>query len=260
MPILSLILCLFCGFLSLTGRAEGQGIYRYVGPDGVVSFTDTPRNQDYTPVRIERKSLDLREEGPDKGIQEERLGGKDSIAGLIKSVKAAVVTIAPLGSRMAGSGFVFTRDGYVLTNAHVVEGNNRVEVYFENGTAVVADVVRVDYTIDLAALKIKNQDQYPFVILGDSDACDAGEPVFAIGSPINLSGTVTKGIISAKRSIRNRTYIQTDTALNKGNSGGPLVNMSGEVIGINTFKLVVPGYEGLNFAISSNDARKFLNL
>lgn len=248
----------FCGLLVASGDACAQGVFRYVGPDGIVSFTDTPRNGEYVPLKMEKRRASIPDESAAREIGEEVVGARRNISRLVKAVKPAVVMIALDGAKPAGSGFLFTRDGYALTNAHVVTTNRRVNVLFENGTSAAADVLRLDPHLDLALLRIGNPDDYPFIPLGNSDRCESGEPVFAIGAPVYLSGTVTQGIISAKRKVRNRTYIQTDTALNKGNSGGPLMNMAGEVIGINSFKLLIPGYEGLNFALSVNDAKQFL--
>jgi S1-C subfamily serine protease len=248
-------LCL-CGLLEGGGDAHAQGVFRYVGPDGSVSFTDNPRNSDYIPLKMEKRRASLPDEN--SAVPEEIQGARRNISKLVRAAKPAVVMIAPDGTRPVGSGFLFTRDGDVLTNAHVVTTNRRVNILFETGASAWADVLRIDPQADLALLRIGNQDDYPFIPLGNSDRCESGEPVFAIGAPVSLSGTVTQGIISAKRKVRNRTYIQTDTALNRGNSGGPLMNMTGEVIGINSFKLMIPGYEGLNFALSVNDAKRFL--
>ncbi len=259
MPVICFFLCFLCGLLAGVGDVQAQGVFRYVGPDGSVSFTDTPRNGDYTPLRMENRKVTLPKEIPDREIRDEMMGARRNVSKLVKAAKPAVVVIASEGGKAVGSGFLFTREGHILTNAHVVAANPRVHVLFDSGNTAKADVIRIDPQLDLALLKTGNSDEFPFIPLGDSDQCESGEPVFAIGSPVYLSGTVTQGIISAKRKVRNRTYIQTDTALNKGNSGGPLMNMSGEVIGINSFKLLVPGYEGLNFALSINDAKRFLH-
>jgi len=259
MAAIGLILCFLWGMVALTGETLGQGIYRYVGPDGVVHFTDTPKDSKYTPISPERKKLEMRELIRENPVQGERIAGEGDLAKLIKQLKPAVVTVVHFSMKSGGSGFLITPNGFVLTNAHVVESSNQVYVHFEKGVTVFADVVKIDPQIDIALLKIHQGGNYPFLRLGDSDQCEAGESVIAIGSPINLSGTVTKGIVSAKRKVKGRdlTYIQTDTPLNKGNSGGPLVNMAGEVIGINTLG-APPGYQGLNFSLAVNDAKRFL--
>ena len=259
MAAIGLIMCFLWGVVALSGEAVGQGIYRYVGPDGVVHFTDTPKDSKYTPVSPERQKLEIRELIGEKRSQGERVTGEGDLSKLVKQLKPAVVTVVHFSLKSGGSGFLISPNGFVLTNAHVVENSNQVYVHFEKGVTVFADVVRIDPQIDIALLKIHQGGNYPFMRLGDSDQCEAGESVIAIGSPINLSGTVTKGIVSAKRKIKGRdlTYIQTDTPLNKGNSGGPLVNMAGEVIGINTLGAPA-GFQGLNFSIAINDAKKFL--
>lgn len=259
---LVIVLGFLWGVICPTGEGLGQEIYRYVGPDGAVHFTDTPKGPKYTPVKPERQKLEIPEEVSGKTSPGERGAGETDVSRLIKLIKPAVVTVVHLSLKNAGSGFLISPNGYLLTSAHVVEGSNKVYVHFENSSPEVADVVRIDHKIDLALLKIAAKPNCPFLRLGDSDQCEAGESVLAIGSPILLSGTVTRGIISAKRKVRspNLTFIQTDAALNQGNSGGPLVNMSGEVIGINSLKVVLPGFEGLNFAISINDAKRFLDL
>ncbi len=255
-PVISFLLCFLGAMLALCGDARAQGVFRHVGPDGTVSFTDNPRSGDYVPLKMEKRKATEGVLARDAG--EDVVGARRNISKLVKAAKPAVVMIAPDGTKPAGSGFLFSRDGQVLTNAHVVAANRRVNVLFENGYSAWADVMRIDPRMDLALLKIGLADDYPYLPLGNSDRCESGEPVFAIGAPISLFGTVTQGIISAKRKVRSRMYLQTDTALNKGNSGGPLINMAGEVIGVNSFKLMIPGYEGLNFAIAINEAKDFL--
>lgn len=244
------------------GDTLGQNIYRYVAPDGSVHFTDTPKDEKYTPVRPERQSLELQQgEKAEKKGQEVRVFPEGDIAGIVKMGKPAVVTVVQYTRQNTGTGFLISANGYILTNAHVVEGNNKVYIYFDSGNEVLADVVRIHPGVDLALLKIKPDSALPYLRLGNSDQCEPGETVIAIGSPIRLSGTVTKGIVSAKRRVERLgiTFIQTDTALNPGNSGGPLMNMAGEVIGVNTGKILIPDSERLNFAIAINDAKRFLD-
>lgn len=243
------------------GDILAQGTYRYVGPDGVVHFTDTPRDSRFTPMKPDRETPDPRPKIP-AHARGARARANGDVSALIRKSKPAVVTVVHWNQKTSGSGFLISPGGHLLTSAHVVEGANRAWVHFESGPALAAEVAKIDSKVDIALLKIQPPGGCPFLPMGDSEECEAGDAVIAIGSPIHLTGTVTKGIISAKRKVSklNRTYIQTDTALNRGNSGGPLINMSGEVIGINTLKVVLPGFEGLNFALSINDAKKFLDL
>jgi S1-C subfamily serine protease len=165
-----------------------------------------------------------------------------------------------------GSGFVLDKSGHVLTNYHVVEGANRgIEVQLSNKRRYSAKVVGVDKTHDLALLQVDAPDLQP-VTLADSAQLQVGQKVYAIGNPFGLSGTMTRGIISSIRSIKNEDgapiedAIQTDAAINPGNSGGPLLNSHGEVIGINTM-IASNGADqssGIGFAIPINTAKAVL--
>jgi S1-C subfamily serine protease len=167
-----------------------------------------------------------------------------------------------------GSGFILDRAGHILTNYHVVEGanpNHGIEVQLYNKRRYPATVVGVDKVHDLALLQIDAQNLQP-VTLADSSNLQVGQKVYAIGNPFGLSGTMTRGIISSIRSIRNEDgapiedAIQTDAAINPGNSGGPLLNSSGEVIGINTM-IASNGADqssGIGFAIPINTAKAVL--
>ncbi|HEY0759074.1 MAG TPA: Do family serine endopeptidase [Acidisarcina sp.] len=162
-----------------------------------------------------------------------------------------------------GSGFIVDSKGYILTNNHVVEKADKIYVTLSTDPAGdpqrhPAKVVGVDKATDVAVIKIETSTPLPTVKLGNSDAAQVGDWVIAIGSPFNLSQTVTAGIVSAKnRSIEEgqqfQHFIQTDAAINPGNSGGPLVNMAGEVVGINTaIYTQSAGYQGIGFAMPAN--------
>ncbi len=166
-------------------------------------------------------------------------------------------------SRSLGSGFVIDADGYVVTNNHVIEGSDVIEVTFPDGDTYEAELLGRDPSTDLALLKIDAGETLPFVEFGDSDTAQVGEWVIAIGNPFGYGGSVSTGIISARnRQINQGNYddfIQTDVAINKGNSGGPLFNLEGEVIGVNT-AIVSPtgGSVGISFSISSDLAESVI--
>lgn len=162
-------------------------------------------------------------------------------------------------SSSLGSGFVIDPTGLVVTNNHVIDGANDIEVIFTDGTKLRAQVIGKDTKVDLAVLRVKPKNPLPSVKFGDSDKARVGDWVMAVGNPFALGGTVTAGIISAKgRNIDSGpydNYLQTDAAINKGNSGGPLFNLDGEVIGINTAILSPSGGSiGIGFATPSDTA------
>ena len=162
----------------------------------------------------------------------------------------------------AGSGFIVTEDGYILTNNHVVGNASKINVTLSDGRKFKAEVVGADPETDIAVIKI-DAGSLPIAVLGDSDALEQGDWVLAIGSPFGLQQTLTAGIVSATgrelRESQYNHYIQTDASINPGNSGGPLVNMQGEVVGINTMILtggpLSQGNIGIGFAIASTTAR-----
>ncbi len=164
-----------------------------------------------------------------------------------------------------GSGFVIDREGHILTNYHVVADARQVEVTMHNRKKYKATVVGIDPAHDLAVIQIKAPDLVPSV-LGDSRNLQVGQKVYAIGNPFGLAGTMTRGIVSSIRPVREPNgatideAIQTDAAINPGNSGGPLMNWHGEVIGINTMILSsVNQNAGIGFAIPINTAKAVLN-
>ena len=164
-----------------------------------------------------------------------------------------------------GSGFIINEEGYILTNYHVVKGAQEISVTLSNDVTTTAQIVNYDENQDVAMIKITDESvKIPATVeLGDSDALQPGEEVIAIGTPLSteLSSTVTKGIISAtSRSVAvesgvTMNLIQTDAAINAGNSGGPLVNTKGEVVGINSSKISGEAVEGIGFSIPINDIK-----
>jgi len=158
-----------------------------------------------------------------------------------------------------GSGFIITSDGYVLTNAHVVKDAKEITVLMNDGREFEGKIIGIDPNTDIAVIKIEGNN-FPFISLGDSDALEVGQSVIAIGNPLGLQTSITAGIVSAKGRnnlslARIEDFIQTDAAINRGNSGGPLLNLNSEVIGMNTAIVSNSGsggYMGIGFAIPSN--------
>ncbi len=196
--------------------------------------------------------------------------------------KAAAITAAAVvnikasesGSRNAqgdvststGSGVIISPDGYIVTNNHVLEGSDEIEVALNDRRKFIAKVIGIDASTDLALLKIQTQN-LPAIVFGNSDSLLVGEWVLAVGNPFELNSTVTAGIVSAKARNINiledassiESFIQTDAVVNPGNSGGALVNTKGELVGINTAIITHSGqYEGYSFAIPSNLVQKII--
>jgi serine protease Do len=176
-------------------------------------------------------------------------------------IGAAARSSEPRASRVLGSGFIIDSSGIIVTNRHVVEGTTDILVTLQDNTLLRARLLAQADQIDMALLKVTSASPLPSVRFGDSDALRVADRVLAIGSPLGFGGTVTQGIVSAlNRDIRDSPfddYIQTDAAINHGNSGGPLFNMQGEVIGMNTaiFAPRTSGSIGLGFAIPSNEVK-----
>lgn len=200
-----------------------------------------------------------------KTVSEVSITEENTIKTSIDKIYKAVVLIEAKSTRSAssGSGFIYKQDdqyGYVLTNNHVVENTNSVKVINIEGVEVDATVLGTDVYMDIAVLRIPKDAILQVATIGDSSSTELGDTVFTVGSPEGreFMGTVTKGILSGKNrevtvSLSNGSYImsviQTDAAINPGNSGGPLVNINGEVIGINSLKIVEEKIEGMGFAL-----------
>ncbi len=245
-------------------------IYRYFDSERQVVIRETPHpqytrsNEDLLDGRIQRTFLS---------------SAPTNFTSSAESVTPAVVNIKTLqknrnfdfwGSNSmesaSGSGVIITSDGYIVTNNHVIEEGDDIEVTLSDNREFKAELIGVDPSTDLALIKIQAE-ELPHLVFGNSDSLRVGEWVLAVGNPFNLESTVTAGIVSAKgRSIdilegqdRIESFIQTDAAVNPGNSGGALVNTNGELIGINTAIVTRSGrYEGYSFAVPANLARKVI--
>lgn len=165
----------------------------------------------------------------------------------------------------SGSGVIISPDGYIVTNNHVIANAANLEVTLNDNRTYTATLIGTDPATDIALIKIDGSDDFPFIPFGDSNNLKIGEWVLAVGNPFNLTSTVTAGIVSAKARNLNQfegspqSFIQTDAAVNRGNSGGALVNTRGELVGINTAITSETGsYVGYSFAVPSNNARKVI--
>ena len=189
------------------------------------------------------------------------------IAEAVAKVYDAVVVVSTYNNNTyvaSGTGFVYRHDGdtyYLLTNYHVIEDGNHVTVTFTNGSVVETEIIGHDEYADIAVLAIETDEEYTVAEIGNNDETRIGDTTFAVGAPLDsaYSWTVTRGIVSGKdRLVEVSDYImktiQTDAAINSGNSGGPLCNANGEVIGITSLKLINDGVEGMGFAIPIEDA------
>jgi len=181
-----------------------------------------------------------------------------STSDVMERVDDAVVTITCTsgGGQSIGSGFIVSPGGEILTNAHVVSGARRISVKLKNGKKLEARLVAIDKRRDVAVVRLAVSN-LPVAVIGDAKKLKNGDNVVAIGSPHGLEHTITSGIVSSKdRVLNGKHYIQTDAALNEGNSGGPLLNSRGEVVGINT--MIDRDASGLGFAIPINDVYAIL--
>jgi len=180
----------------------------------------------------------------------------EDFSGIIEDSIKSVVTIVTDVSQ--GTGFIITDDGYIVTNAHILSGASEVRTITSEGSSKVASFIGYDEKLDIALLDIEGE--YSELSLGNSNDIQIGEKVIAIGNPLGLQFSVSQGIVSGidRTGINDLDYyIQTDAALNPGNSGGPLINKEGKVIGINNFK--IGGGESLGFALESNYLKKAIN-
>lgn len=218
-------------------------------PDALsASFAEIAKRAEAAVVNIE--TMQAAPEVVEKGSEEDKEDQSNPLLDMFRRPRRP--------SRGVGSGFIVDSKGYILTNYHVVQDATRITVGLLSGEKFRGKVIGVDEETDVAVIKIEATRELPTLKLGDSNASDVGDWVLAIGSPFGLDQTVTAGIISKKEretsSSSFQRFIQTDAAINRGNSGGPLVNMHGEAIGINSQIATVNGdYNGIGFALPANE-------
>lgn len=264
------------GCLLAVAAAAGQQTHRVVLENGAVleaqGVTETEGGYDvdlgFEVLTIAAEHV-ARVEPPDERqlYREQHVAEDRSLDDNITAVGEAVVLVrTPVG---LGSGFVIHPEGYLVTNDHVVEGSTEltVVVYRQATDGLRKDeykkirIVATSSLLDLALLKIEPEEPEEFVTvpLADSGALTQGDGVFAVGNPMGLERTLSEGIVSLKsRLLGGQTYVQTTAALSPGNSGGPLFDMSGRVIGVNSLKIVAQGAEGLSFSIPVNRVKAFI--
>ena len=288
---LSILLCAtIVGFMVV-----GIGFFRIMRVQTAVKTTPAPELPavEITPEPMETAPQPAVEPAPQEELPQMELNPQTpsdmqifaSIPDVVEAASGSVVGIiqyqpnartGKLTEYASGSGFIISENGYILTNAHVVSGAAAVDVLFSDGEKKTAQVVGSDVTTDIAVLKVEGEN-YPDLPIGDSSTLRVGEYVIAIGNPLSayeLYGTVTFGIISATAREINidgfvNTYLQTDAAINFGNSGGPLINMAGQVVGMNAAKSITAGYdsngntvsaEGIGFALPINNVIEIANV
>ena len=245
--------------------ARRAASYRAQQPD-VYHYETERRNEQYDYSDLET-TIERYPIGDNVRLRcSESHGDELSIQEVYERVNPSTVTVAaalPGGNAIIGAGVIFTSDGYILTNAHVIAGGNECYAVLDTGRSYPAKLVGYDTKQDLAVIKVDGQN-LPVAEFGDSDGLTVGDTVYAIGNPlgVQLRGTLTNGIVSAiNRDVLvdgvKMTLIQTNAALNNGNSGGPLINAYGQVVGINTMKIgsgSTVSVEGLGFAIPISSA------
>lgn len=219
------------------------------------SFAEIARRVEPAVVRINTVS-EATETSDKEGEDEEATDEKSAPSNPLMEMFRRQLKRPPV-PRGIGSGFIVDPSGIIITNTHVVEGATRIKVRLESGEELNGQVVGTDEETDIAVVKVETKRPLPTIKIGDSDAVEVGDWVLAIGSPFSFDRTVTAGIISAKDREQPEMnlvrFLQTDAAINRGNSGGPLVNMRGEVIGVNSQIATTTGdYNGIGFALPSN--------
>ena len=254
---------LFTGALTLGG-------YKYFEESPKNKFLQTEQKINYTPVNFSGTNASAME-------TDFTIAAEKTVHAVVhvknKTISKQPTNIAeyfqgggqPREMIGSGSGVIISPDGYIITNNHVIANATELQVTLNDNRTYSAVLIGTDPKTDIALIKIESKEEFPFVAFGDSNDVKLGEWVLAVGNPFNLTSTVTAGIISAKARDLNKfdnnpqSFIQTDAAVNRGNSGGALVNTRGELIGINTAITSETGsYVGYSFAVPSNNARKVI--
>lgn len=278
--LLALLMILLCAVLSLLmnlrvqiKRDDGQIVLQIGNGEKKATSSAADDSSDETQSALAVPAPAAT--GADSGVSLQISGADDTQALTLQQIYAKVIpsvvsiTSQTSSGEVTGTGIIMTADGYIITNCHVIEGGDTPQVLLQDDDSYQAAVIGSDETSDLAVLKIDADGLTP-AEFGDSDALQVGDAVVAIGDPLGtqLRGTMTDGIISAiNRDLafdgRTMTLLQTNAALNSGNSGGPLINMQGQVIGINTMKLSAAysatTVEGLGFAIPISTAKSIVD-
>ena len=231
-----------------------------------ISRSDARASKSALPAKTAAAPENLPVERPGFYSANDKAAPEKTVRELVNQLGEAVVQVqTPSG---LGSGFIINKDGYLMTNFHVIEGETQISVVvyqlrdgqLEPKVYTKVRIVAINKFEDMALLKIEDKDapKFKYVLLGSSDNLAVGESVFAIGSPLGLERTVTEGILSTKtREFQGELYLQTTAQINPGNSGGPLFNMAGEVVGITNMKITFG--EGLGFAIPIEGVKYFLD-
>jgi serine protease Do len=263
-----LVVVIVAGISALTGAvAGGVAVYQVAHQNQLTSLADPAQVVEVVPASVQKQTLVVNTTEIETTITQAVQNVRSAVVTVVGTVPGQQTFFGPSGDQtVSGSGVFISEDGYILTNNHVVDGVQEVSVVLSDGSTRQATIVGTDLYADLAVLKTDG-DVPAVAALGNSDVLNPGETVIAIGSPLgDFKNTVTVGVISATgRSIDTgqgyqiEGLIQTDAAINQGNSGGPLLNLAGQVIGINTLVVRSTGTgavaEGLGFAIPANTAR-----
>lgn len=263
LPIISLlaliiVLSLGSGFFAGKALYDGDEIKDIANDLGLSSIIDKQNEAPDTSVAENMIEIQPVPENTDGGYE---------TTYIYEKVNPSVVNITVYGNQSiaalgSGTGIVMSEDGYIITNAHVVEGGTSVNVTFSDDTDANGTIIGMDTTTDLAVVKVDRNGLTP-AEFGDSSALKVGERIVAIGNAGGLSSTITQGIVSGLdrdlgEGARSLRLIQVDAAINPGNSGGPLINRFGQVIGINSSKIASVDYEGIGFSIPINEAKPIL--
>lgn len=256
--LIGLVLCSAVVGSLITGGAMAFVLPNYI--DSKVSEASVTSNLDSVKQRATPVVKEKAKDSNELTIPEIAIKVGPATVGIVSSVPTSTY-FGTVQSEASGSGIIISKDGYVVTNQHVISGASEITVYLSTGEMKKAEIIGQDKKTDIAVLKME-KGEYPYAQFGVSSELEVGDLAVAIGNPLGMefAGSVTSGIISAlNRTIEvdGKTYnlIQTDAAINSGNSGGALVNCYGEVIGINSVKIATAGVEGLGFAIPVDEAK-----